>query len=101
MDEKLLQRVLLGCAPLLIWAGHFAALYLLAAVHASPWLLLALSALAIGGCAMLLMRALPMLRQSEVSLDGWAMALNAVIGLIGIAWGTLALLLLLASGRAA
>ncbi len=100
--ENIMRTAARGCAPLLVWAAHFAFLYGLAAAQCSPlagratpsaWLMWAASALALAMCLLLLWRARVALRRNA-ALTHLACAASALLALAGIAWTTLPLLLL-------
>ena len=89
IGERLFSRLDFGCAPLLVWAAHFAFLYGLAGAQCSPllaraapstWLMWLASALAAAACLLMLWRGRG--------------AMRADSALAGIAWTTLPLLLL-------
>lgn len=91
MNEGLIRRTVLATLPLFVWAAHFFGAYLIVAAQCSPalggpgmpvrWLLLALSAVAIAACALLLWRC----PKRPDDLYGWARLGAAVLGLIGVA----------------
>lgn len=98
MRDRFFVRLLCGTLPLLVWAAHFFAVYVLVAAQCSPaaitpesprrWMLWVLSALAIGACLALLWRAKGTLRHAgdDTSLLDWAVAGGAVLALPGIVW---------------
>ena len=104
MREKFFIDTLRGTAPLMIWALHFTICYALVAAqcsgallapHApSRLLLLALTAAALGACALLLWKGWPAGGGGEARLLDWARAGSAVLGLCAIAWTGIPLLLL-------
>jgi hypothetical protein len=94
MRDGLLFRTLYGCAPLLLWAVHFFAMYLLAAMHASDGLLLAVTLAAIVGNVWMLWQAWRVHVQGHASFHHWAMAVNAVLAAVAIAWTTLSFAML-------
>jgi hypothetical protein len=106
MRDGLLGRVLYGTLPLIIWAAHFFAVYLLVAAQCSPagmaagpprrWMLGALSLLAIGACVALLWRARRALHDAgnETSLLDWAVAASAVLATSAIAWTSIPMLII-------
>lgn len=89
-----LRRTLYGSAPLLLWAAHFALMYLLAVVHAGRLAMAVLSLLALGAAGALVWRAARQ-QQGERPLHELAMAANAVLALIAIVWTCVPLLILL------
>jgi cadmium resistance protein CadD (predicted permease) len=105
MRDRFFTRLLHGTLPLIIWAAHFFAAYMLVAAQCSAaavtagsprrWMLGALSLLAIGACAALLWRARTTLRHagSETSLLDWAAAGSGVLATAGIAWTSIPMLL--------
>ncbi len=107
---SLLKQVWLGSAPLFVWALHFTVCYVWVGMACSPALidaeaphgtvLLTVSALALGLCALLLGRArAALLRLGETAtLLDWAVAASAVLALAGVAWTSLPLLLLAGCG---
>jgi hypothetical protein len=106
MRDGLLGRVLYGTLPLIIWAAHFFAVYILVAAQCSPaamaagpprrWMLGALSLLAIGACAVVLWRARRKLRGAgdDTALLDWAAAGSAVLAMAAIAWTSIPMLLI-------
>lgn len=88
-----LRRMLYATAPLLLWAGHFALMYLLAVLHAGRAGMIVLSLLALGAAGALVWRAA---RQpsGERALHELAMGANAVLALIAIVWTSVPLLIL-------
>ena len=100
MHQNLIRDMLRGCAPLMVWAAHFAACYLLVAAQCSPaarnpaapqsWLLVLISALAIGICAALLWHA----RNPRPRLLDWARTGSAVLALAAVAWTSVPVLML-------
>ena len=106
MRDRFFIRLLYGTLPLIVWAAHFFAAYLLVAAQCSPaaitpesprrWMLAALSVLALGACAALLWRARGTLRDAseEIRLLDWAAAGSAVLAMAGIAWTTLPMLMI-------
>ncbi len=101
MLDRLPRQVLLGSAPLLVWALHFTLCYGLVAAQCSPalsqppqrWLLIAISLAALGLCGALLWRA-PRAWSVDARLMDWARAGGALLAMAGIAWTSLPLLLL-------
>jgi hypothetical protein len=91
-----LKRLLYATVPLLLWAAHWALMYVLAAVHASRAAMLALCVPAVGVAALLVWRgARPCVaRDSHRSLHQLALAIGAVLALIAIVWTSIPLLLL-------
>ena len=84
-------RLLYGTAPLLLWAGHWTLMYLLAALHASHAAMLVLTVLAVGGAGALLWHGA---RRRERALHQLAFAANAVLAAIAIVWTSVPLILL-------
>lgn len=106
MRDHFWIRLLHGSLPLIVWAAHWFAVYLLVAAQCSPaaitaesprgWMLAVLSVLALGACTVLLWRARKTLRHpgAEASLLDWAAAGSAVLATMGIAWTTLPILMI-------
>jgi hypothetical protein len=107
MGDRFFIRLLYGTLPLLVWAFHFFAVYLLVAAQCSPALmtpqaprhatLAMLSVLALGACAALLWRARGTLRHAvddSSALLHWAQAGSAVLAMVGIAWTSVPMLLI-------
>ena len=100
MGEHLIRDTLKASAPLLVWAAHFTACYLLVAAQCSPaaitpaapqrWLLALISVLALGVCAALLWRA----RRPSARLLDWACTGSAVLALAAIAWTSVPVMML-------
>jgi len=103
MGERFFRPLLYGTLPLLIWAAHFFAAYVLVAAQcgaaaatatlpsprgALPAMLATLSVLALGACALLLWRASGKLRGAgrDPGLLGWAHAGSAVLAMLGVVW---------------
>lgn len=96
--ERFFRRLLRGTLPLLVWAAHFAACYVLVAFQCSPagftpgnprhWPLVAMTIVALAICAALAWRG----RASFASPDEQtplldrATAWTAVLASIGIVW---------------
>jgi len=103
VNRQLLVQTLRGTAPLLVWAAHFTLCYVLVGVQCSPalfdgaaprrWLLLVVSAIAVGACALMLWRAARLVRE-ESSLREWAAAGSALLALAGVAWTSVPILML-------
>lgn len=102
IGERLFSRLAYGCAPLLVWAAHFAFLYglagaqcsaLLARAGPSTWMMWLASALAAAACLLMLWRARGAMRTGSALADQ-ARAVSALLALVGVAWATLPLLLL-------
>lgn len=92
MRDATPRRVLYATAPLLLWAAHFALMYLLAVLQAGRATMLAFSALALAGAAGLLWHAArsgPARPLHEV-----AFAASAVLAAIAIVWTCAPVLLL-------
>lgn len=85
------KRLLYATAPLLLWAGHWALMYLLAVVHASRTAMVMLTVLALGAAAGMVWQAA---RRRDGSLHQLAFAASAVLAAIAIAWTGVPLLLL-------
>lgn len=106
MRDRFFVRVLHGTLPLLVWAAHFFVSYSLVAAQCSPaaitrdapslWMLALLSAVALGLCTLLLWRAWQTVRASagEPALHDWAALGSGVMGLMGVVWTSLPLLML-------
>jgi hypothetical protein len=104
MRDCLFLRVLHGTLPLIIWAAHFFAVYLLVAAqcsHAAPGypsrrMLGVFSLLAIGACLVLLWRSRNALRSAgnEPALLDWAAAGSAVLATAGIAWTSVPIIMI-------
>lgn len=92
MRDATLRRILYATAPLLLWAGHFALMYLLAVVHAGRTSMLILTVPVVGAAAALVWRAAR--KDGERPLHELAMAANAVLALIAIVWTSVPLFLL-------
>ena len=86
-----LKRLLYGTAPLLLWAVHWALMYLLAVVHASRTAMIVPTVLALGAAGALLWHAA---RRRDGSLHQLAFAASAVLAAIAIAWTSVPLILL-------
>lgn len=92
MDDRFFTKLWQGTAPLLLWSAHFAFCYLYAAAGCRPatWAVLAgATALALAAAGWLVWRAC---RRNDRSLTGLAQLGSAILGLAGIAWGSLPLL---------
>lgn len=106
MRDRFFVRVLHGTLPLLVWAAHFFVSYSLVAAQCSPaaitrdapslWMLALLSAVALGLCTLLLWRAWQTVRASagEPALHDWAALGSGIMGLMGVVWTSLPLLML-------
>jgi len=106
MGERFFRPLMYGTLPLLIWAAHFFAVYLLVAAQCSPALitptaprgaaLATLSVLALGACALLLWRARATLRGAgrDSGLLDWARAGSAVLAMLGVIWTSVPMLLI-------
>ena len=98
MREQFFRKLLRGTLPLLVWAVHFGASYVLVAAQCSPagfapghpqrlpLVLMTLAALA--ACAALAWRARGVLAAADerTPLLDWAAAGSALLGLVGTAW---------------
>jgi hypothetical protein len=96
LRDRLLPGLLRGCAPLLVWAAHFAVCYTAAAlrpddVPRAP--LLAVTALALAGESWLLWRAWPRARLADARLRDRAAVTAAALALPAVLWTGLPLLL--------
>ncbi len=100
--ERFFGQVILASAPLMLWAAHFAALYLVVAAQCSPalapgmpsvGLLWSLTAIAAAACLALLWQARAALAP-DAGLVRLAQAGSALLALAGIAWNAVPLLLL-------
>ncbi|MCC6073235.1 hypothetical protein ACFSQU_05835 [Massilia sp. GCM10020059] len=106
MRDRFFVRALHGTLPLLVWALHFFASYALVAAQCSPavitreapsvWMLALLSAAAAGCCGLLLWRAWLRVRAAdgEPALHDWAALGSGIMGLMGVVWTSLPLLML-------
>ena len=106
MRDRFFVRALHGTLPLLVWAAHFFASYALVAAQCSPaaitrdapsvWMLAALSAAALGLCGLLLWRAWAKVRTAdgEPAIHDWAALGSGIMGLMGVVWTSLPLLML-------
>ncbi|MBZ2207845.1 hypothetical protein [Massilia soli] len=106
MRDRFFVRALIGTLPLLVWAAHFFVSYALVAAQCSPaaitrdapgvWMLAALSAAALAACALLLWRALRVVRAAggHPALHDWAALGSGILGLMGVAWTTLPVFML-------
>ena len=106
MRDRFFVRVLHGTLPLLVWAVHFFVSYSLVAAQCSPaaitrdaprvWMLALLSAAAVGLCGLLLWRAWRTVRAAdgEPALHDWAALGSGIMGLMGVVWTSLPLLML-------
>lgn len=102
VQESITRRSLRATAPLWLWAGHWSLCYLAVGVlclreawsgYAQP-ALAGISAVALGAAVFLLWRAARRLRgRLPQDLLEWALAGSAVLALPGIAWTSLALLM--------
>lgn len=107
MRDTFFPKLLLGCAPLVLWALHFSVCYGVVATQCSPaligpgmpslWLPWLATVVALSGCGALLWRARGVLEQ-QAGLAQWACAASAVLALAGIAWTAVPLLLLRGCG---
>lgn len=96
--ERFLRKLLHGTLPLLVWAAHFGACYVLVAFqcspagfapgnpHRLPLALMTLAALAV--CGALAWRARGTLTggDEQTALLDWAAAGSALLAFVGIAW---------------
>ena len=106
MRDRFFVRALHGTLPLWIWAAHFFASYFLVGAQCSPaladsqapalWMLVLMTAAALGACMFLLWRALLRWRAAgnEGDLLTWAALGSGVLALAGIAWTSVPLMLL-------
>lgn len=106
MRDRFFVRALHGTLPLLVWAVHFFASYSLVAAQCSPaaitrdapsvWMLALLSAAAVACCGLLLWRAWLRVRAAngEPALHDWAALGSGIMGLMGVVWTSLPLLML-------
>ena len=107
MLDRLPRRALLGTAPLLLWAAHFALCYVFVAAECSPafatpeaprrWVLGVVSVAALAACAWLLWKA-PRAWSQDAGLLDWARAASPLLALAGIAWTSLPLVLVRGCG---
>ena len=98
MRELFFRKLIRGTLPLLVWAAHFAACYVLVAFECSPagfvpgnpqrWPLVLMTMVALGACAALAWRARGPLGAADehTALLDWAAAGTAVLAFVGIAW---------------
>ncbi len=102
MRERFFWQVLRASAPLMLWAAHFTALYLVVAAQCSPALapgmpsvgwLWGVTALASAACVALLWQARTALAP-DAGLVRLAQAGSALLALAAIAWNAVPLLLL-------
>lgn len=96
--ERFLRKLTRGTLPMLVWAAHFAACYVLVAFQCSPagfapgspqrWPLALMTLAALAVCAALAWRARGVLGGADerTALLDWAAAGTAVLAFIGIAW---------------
>lgn len=106
--DRLISRLFDACAPLLLWALHFFGAYVFAAAscltpladkvwmdRSAIWIMLAVWTIAALLCALwLLVRAARRWRATQDRLLSGARLGCAVLGLLGIAWTAMPLLLL-------
>lgn len=103
MHDHFFVRLARGAASFVIWALHFALCYGLAAAQCTPGgmraggpdrvLLGVATVVALGACVWLGWRARGRLREPDVGLSDWAAVAGAVLGVVGIAWNGMPLLL--------
>jgi multidrug transporter EmrE-like cation transporter len=103
MGDRFFPKLVLGCAPLLLWALHFSVCYGVVAAQCSPafidpampalWLPWLVTVLGMLACGVLLWRACRVL-DPEAGLAQWACAGSAVLALAGMAWTAVPMLLL-------
>lgn len=96
MKERFFRKLLRGTLPLLVWAAHFAASYVLVAAQCSPagyapghpqrLPLAAMTVLALGICAALAWRGRRTLGGAPAPLLERAATLTAWLSFVGIAW---------------
>lgn len=97
MRERFFKKLMRGTLPMLVWAAHFAACYVLVAADCRPaaaasgpnrlpLVLITVAALAI--CAVLAWRARTTLGSGgeKTALLDWAAALSALLAFVGIVW---------------
>ncbi|MFC5461117.1 hypothetical protein [Massilia niabensis] len=96
--ERFFRKLTRGTLPLLVWAAHFAACYVLVAFQCSPagfapgnphrLPLAVMTLVALAACAALAWRARGTLAGGDehTALLDWAAAGTAVLAFIGIAW---------------
>ncbi|MDB5934755.1 MAG: hypothetical protein JWQ01_2099 [Massilia sp.] len=104
MRDRFFVRLLRGSLPLMIWAAHWFAVYILVAAQCTPammspaaprrWMLAVLSVVALGACLALLWRARRTLADGDASLLDWAAAGSAVLATVGVVWTTLPMALI-------
>lgn len=103
MHDHFFVRLARGSAAFVIWALHFALCYGLAAAQCTPGgmraggpdrvLLGVATVLALCACVWLGWRARDRLRERDVGLSDWAAVAGAALGVVGIAWNGIPLLL--------
>lgn len=98
MREHFLRKLMRGTLPLLVWAAHFAACYVLVAFQCSPagfapgnphrLPLVLLTVAALAACGVLAWRArAPLFAGDErTALLDWAAAGSGLLAFVGIAW---------------
>ena len=106
MRDRFFVRAIQGSLPLIVWAAHFFAVYILAAAQCSPaaithdapsvWLLALISAAALGLCGFLTWRAWCVVREAggDPALHDWAALGSGVLALAGIVWSSMPLAML-------
>ena len=106
MRDRFFVRAIQGSLPLIVWAAHFFAVYILAAAQCSPaaitrdapsvWLLALISAAAVVLCGFLTWRAWCVVREAagDPALHHWAAFGSGVLALAGILWSSMPLLML-------
>jgi hypothetical protein len=104
MHDHFFRRLARATLPLLVWAGHFAFCYLLAAAQCTPGalrsggpdrvLLGGVTVAALLVCLWLAWRERAILRDARgARLLDWSAALSALLALVGITWTGMPLLL--------
>lgn len=103
MDDHFFRRATRASLPFLIWAAHFGVSYTVAAAQCTPgawrpqgpnpWLLGALTLLALAACAWSGAAAAKRLRQGSNEFADYVAATGAVLALVAITWTAIPVLL--------
>lgn len=97
MRERFFRKLMRGTLPMLVWAAHFAACYVLVAADCRPGAaspgpdrlpLVLITVVALAICAALAWRARATLSGGgeKTALLDWAAALSALLAFAGIVW---------------
>ncbi len=97
MRERFFKKLMRGTLPMLVWAAHFAACYVLVAADCRPAAaamgpdrlpLVLITVVALAICAALAWRARATLHGGgeKTALLDWAAALSALLAFVGIVW---------------